>query len=197
MNDGHEEQPVELGGLYGGRTPPPDLEQRVVADYNATVRERARRSQQGRPPRWRHMIAAALLLFLGGVGVGRMLGGGAPGETAAGSEPAAGERRAFMLVLWEDSAGGAAASPEGVAEEYARWAHATAEQGVAISGHELGADRLMLAPEPPAGPVPPEEFRIGGYFIIEAPDARAARAIAEGHPHLARGGWIEIAELLQ
>lgn len=197
MNDGHEEQPVELGGLYEGRTPGPGLEQRVVADYNAALGERTAGSHQGRPPRRRYMIAAALLLFVGGMGVGRMLGGGTPDGTGAASDPVSGEDRAFMLVLWEDPAGGAAASPDDVAEEYARWARATAEQGVAISGNELAPDRLMLGPEPLAGAAPPEEFRVGGYFIVEAPDAGAARAIAQRHPHLARGGWIEIAELLQ
>lgn len=180
-----------LGRLYADRRPPRELEDRVmqaVRSENALVTG-ARRPSTPRSGRRRvGLIAAGLGLFLAGSLVGRAtkVTAGPEFETAAGQP--------FMLLLWEDD--GFSAGPSGsVAAEYAAWAEGIARTGTPISGDELGPALTVGSPEdadePVSGP------RIGGYFFVHADDAESAALLARNHPHVAHGGWIEVAPILQ
>jgi hypothetical protein len=182
---------VDLEGLYVDREPPRALEERVTADYLRTIR--------GSLPRragWLRQVASGVVLFGAGFGSARALPS-RPTDvdtrpSATTETPARG--RSFMLLLFERPDFGAELPPGTLATQYAAWARSVAATGVQISGHELALERAVLAP---AEGVPGEAaaFRLGGYFVVEAADEAAARRIAESHPHMGHGGWIEVAEL--
>lgn len=189
MDDQHDG--LDLEGLYADREPSAALEERVAADYVRAIRKPV----HGRV-RWWQRIAAGIVLFGAGFGSARALPFGPPDTDAtsavAGTVPARG--RSFMLLLFERPDFGAELPPDSLATEYAAWARSVAATGVRISGNELAPERAVL---PPADGVPAEAeaFRMSGYFVVEAADEAAARRIAESHPHMGHGGWIEVAEL--
>ena len=61
-------------------------------------------------------------------------------------------------------------------------------------GGKVGAALLDFG-----NPTMPTDFAadktVGGYSIVEAADAAAAKALTEGHPHIAMGGSIDIYEI--
>ncbi len=184
-----EDRAPDLSGLYSDREPPAYLEERVTADYMRTMRA----SGRGRARWWR--IAAGVALFGTGFGTARALPSrGAPVEVGSATAGAPPGSRSFMLLLFERPDFGADLPPDSLATEYAAWARSVAASGVPISGNELALQRAVL---PPTDGVPSEAaaFRVGGYFVVQAPDEGAARRIAESHPHMGHGGWIEVAEL--
>jgi len=183
--------PLDLEGLYADREPPASLEERVTAGYVRTMR----RPLRGRVEWWRR-VAAGVVLFGAGFASAHALSSKPtdPDAASAITATAAGGGRAFMLLLFERPDFGTDLPPGSLATEYAAWARSVAATGVRISGNELALERTVL---PPAGGVPGEAatFRLGGYFVVEAADEAAARRIAESHPHMGHGGWIEVAEL--
>jgi hypothetical protein len=209
MNDGHDDRPLDLSGLYADRAPPHDLEDRVTADYvgfcgvgNAAGARApaagswAARARVGHRSGPLLRLAAGLALFLGGFGVARILP-----DDGRGVSPDSGvvddrvETRRFMLLLWEGPGFGSDAHHSELAAEYTAWARAAAGAGIAITGAELGAERDLIPPVRPTGSAPSEEFRVGGYFVIAVSGVLAARRLAEDHPHIGHGGWIEVAEI--
>lgn len=99
---------------------------------------------------------------------------------------------AYMLMLWEppemvDEA------PEDVARRYAGWARDVATSGLAVRGDELSeVDRAVVgAPEVASGSF------VSGYFVVGASDLTEARNLAQSHPHLERGGWIEVSRVVR
>lgn len=187
----------ELEGLYADRPLPPELEERVVGGL---VDEGliASPSRGRRPPRWWRtailQTAAALVLFAGGVWAGGVWAGAAgtaePPPEGGLAEPGP----AFMLLLWEGEGWNPPDDPEAVAAAYASWAGSLARAGVPISGDELGLERTVIGA---AAARASEGAMIGGYFIVGAESAEQARALVEGHPHLANGGAIEIAPIVE
>jgi hypothetical protein len=132
-------------------------------------------------------LAAALAAFYAGISVSdRGAGRPAGGSGAARQSPT--ER--YMLLLYEDAAYRAPATPEEQAArvaEYVGWAEDLRERGIDIEGEEL-------APE--GGP----EGRLGilsGYFLIAAPDADAAAAIARTSPHVRHGGTVVVRRIVE
>jgi hypothetical protein len=95
-------------------------------------------------------------------------------------------RSEFVLLLY-----GAESPPEAEAArvtEYGAWARELAQTGRRVSGERLGDAAWAV------GPAPADDARgaILGYFVIEAEDEREAVGLAERHPHLRHGGWIEV-----
>lgn len=206
MNDEREGALPGFDGLYADREPPPGLEDRVVASYvRARPRSRGTRRRGGPTvaARWLQ-LAAGLTLLLGGYGAGRLAAGGgdvASIGTSVSRGPGVSDTAppGFLLLLWEDERFTRQAPPEGFAEEYAAWARAVAGRGVGISGYELGPDRAVVGRSPSGVDadvvgVPPEGT-VSGYFVVQVDDLAAARRLAEGHPHVAHGGWIEVARM--
>ena len=187
--------PLELGDLYADREPPADLEDRVVADLVAAGRLGRGVAGPARRPwaagarwaeraRWPSRLAAGLILFGLGWGVG-----------SRGDAPAPEAESRFMLLLWEGADFSVDGPPATVAAEYTSWARSLAATGMTISGDELGPDRVLLPPEGLAS-APPDHLELGGYFIVGARGVDEARAVAESHPHRLRGGWIEVAPIV-
>ena len=172
---------LNLDALYSDREAPTDLENRVVSDLIAEgLLERRRRPWV----KWPLRLAAGLVLFGAGWGLGLR---------QEASPVSTGSR--FMLLLWEGPDFGAGAPVGAVADEYAEWAASAGRRGISLSGNELGPERATIAPNG-GGPVPPQDLTLGGYFLLEAESPEAARLLAEGHPHLRNGGWVELAPIV-
>ncbi|HUF35164.1 MAG TPA: YciI family protein [Gemmatimonadales bacterium] len=179
-----------LAALPREAAPPPSLEE-------ATVRALAARGLLRRPPRRRPRpvelglaLAASVLLFLGGLAVGRREG--SPPPAPAGTQ--------FALLLYEGPEYRHAASGEEAerVREYGEWAGLRAERGELVAGEKLreepdlviGADATVTtAPRPAGAP------RLAGFFIVRAADRAAALEIARSCPHVRYGGSIVIREI--
>jgi len=183
-----------LEGLYADREAPPELEGRVMEDFRSTTS--AARRPRGRSGSWRArtivlQLAAALVVFAVGWGLGASTPWAlAPADVAGPSGSAAG----YMMLLWENEAPSPSDDPADVAEAYASWARSLAESGIAVSGEELGAERVFVGDVAPSAL---EESRVGGFFLVDAETLDEARSLAEGHPHVAAGGAIEVAPVVR
>ena len=178
-----------LGRLPRESAPPPALEDATVA---ALARRRLlRRTHRTLPIRPWLAIAASLLLFLGGLAIGRQ--GLAPQSAEDG-------RSRFALFLYEGPEYDQPA-PEAMAQrvrEYAAWATEKRGNGVVEGGEKLRDDG-DLAIEPDGrtdeAAVMPGASRLAGYFVVQAEDRRAAAEIARTCPHVRYGGRIVIREI--
>jgi hypothetical protein len=178
-----------LGRLPREATPPPGLEGATVSALAA--RGLLRRASRGRGiPAWL-AVAASLVLFLGGLTVGRL------GETPVAPDDG---RPRFALFLYEGPEYDPPA-PERMAErvqEYVTWAREQREHGVVEGGEKLRDDAdLEIEPDGSTGepPLAPSGSRLAGYFIVQADDRRAAAEIARTCPHVRYGGRIVIREI--
>lgn len=172
---------VDLEGLYSDHEPPPELEAAVVR----RLVETGWIDGTGRPwVAWSTRLAAGLILFAAGWGVGIQR-----------AEPTDADRTNYMLLLWEGEEFGAGLPEGSFADEYSEWAVSVAGLGVSLSGSELGSSREMIGLAE-AAPRSNRDDELGGYFLIGAANMAAARRIAEGHPHLRHGGWIEVAPIV-
>ncbi|HET8623558.1 MAG TPA: hypothetical protein VFM14_08345 [Gemmatimonadales bacterium] len=158
--------------------PPARLEARVLGTLRAQglLGDVAPRRRYAIAPRWRWplAIAAGLLLFVGGMAVGRRP---APG-------PAQGLRQ-YTLLLYEGpefNAGGV--SEPALVREYSGWAASLAGKNRLVAGEKLDPKAWTLgAGSPaPAGPT--------GFFVIAAAGDDEALAIARTCPHLRHGGTV-------
>ncbi len=192
MRSDDEFTPLErdaLTRLPRSADPPPDLEQ-------ATVAALAARGLLRRPRRWRNpalAIAASLLLFAGGLTVGRF-------AAAPGAEMPDDGRPRFALFLYEgpEYRQPAPDAMERRVREYVAWASAGREDGSVEGGEKLKEDDdVVIAPDGSVGsvPAPAEASRLAGYFLIRATDERAALAIARSCPHVRYGGRIVVREI--
>jgi hypothetical protein len=128
-------------------------------------------------------IAAALLLFIGGMGA----------RSAwellqnRGGEPA----QRFALLLYE---GDSQALVEDDVAAHRTWARKLAESGHEISGEKLNSYKLELSPtiaQPGSVPVPD----LQGFFIISAASEAEAAAIARSSPHFQHGGLVVVRKI--
>jgi len=58
-----------------------------------------------------------------------------------------------------------------------------------VTGERLLDENHMVAPEDSDRP---GSLEPGGYFIVQVGDFDEAVELAEGHPHIRRGGFIEV-----
>lgn len=164
------------GGLRDHLPPhraPAGLRDRVhgtLASRGAAGRSRLRR--------WGGLAAAAVLLFVAGVGTGRAT------QPAPASAPAA----TYALLLY-----GGHETPNEVpgarAQEYGRWA-ANLTGARFVSGEELGPVVGAYGPTAPSS-----QERVEGFFLIDAPTDTAAIAVARQCPHLKYGGRVVLQKL--
>jgi len=175
--------------LYGDRSPAHALEERVVADWRH-VAPRTRR------PGIRPLMQAAALIVA--FWAGTRLGTGVPEPPRSEDEDAAQqvgvdrvlEPRYALLIYTDPTVSPPPPDAEAVVvNEYAAWAREVGGTGREVSGERLLDDRRMVSPpnSNPAGPLD-----LGGYFVIQASDIEEAVELAQGHPHLRRGGSIEV-----
>jgi hypothetical protein len=145
-------------------------------------------------PMWRQMgrtvgaMAAAILLFATGVGIGRR-----------SVMPAADSRPSYILLLYEGrdfdldrSRPGDLAAHEA---EYDAWARGLKARGVGVQGRALALTAHVLHNTPQGVQVESGDAgrdAIDGFFIIRVSDEAEAVAIARTHPHLRHGGWIAL-----
>ena len=178
-----------LGRLPREAAPPAGLEQATVAAL--TARGLLRR------PRRRFdaalALAASVLLFAGGLALGRFGGESAPVPPADG-------RPRFALFLYEGPEYDQPA-PGGMDErvrEYVAWASAERTDGAVEGGEKLkDGDDVAIEPDGSTGAVRSTagESRLAGYFLIRAADQRTALGIARSCPHLRYGGRIVLREI--
>src|SRR5262249_6959843 len=146
---------------------------------------RARPMRGWRPWRVALATAAAVLLFLGGLTLGRRSSASVDGRTE------------FMFLLYEgpEFQRAPAGQEEARVQEYAAWAR---RQGGLIMGEKLRKDwdTMIRGDGSVTMPSPANEAgRPDGFFIIRANDRSAALEIARGCPHLRYGGSILIREI--
>jgi len=177
-----------------GWEPPAELREQT----RAAVHERGligTRPAAGRRARWAWpavAAAAAALAFVLGIGLGRK-----PAAPAAPAGPL------YMLLLYEDDAYRAPATPEdhrARVQEYSSWARRTAGSGRYVDGNELGSEGRWCRPGPdglelttPA--TDPERGTLSGYFVIGAKSLDEAIAVTRGCPHLHHGGTVEVRKI--
>jgi len=128
-------------------------------------------------------LAAAILLFATGVGVGR--------RTA---HPARDTRPSYILLLYEGSDFRLGPSLAAAEAEYNAWADSLQAGGVGVQGRALIHTAQLLRNTPQGVQVEPEAMDaasiMDGFFIIRVTNEAEAVAIARSHPHLRHGGWI-------
>ncbi|NNF26447.1 MAG: hypothetical protein HKN73_04385, partial [Gemmatimonadetes bacterium] len=98
----------------------------------------------------------------------------------------------YMLLVYGDASAAQSVDPAVVAAEYEAWGRSLADEGVGVTGNELAPDRIVLG-EP--GPAP--DGALGGYFLLSVGAGQDVETLAQGHPHLRYGGWIEVAPILR
>lgn len=176
-----------LESVFADRDAPEGLEDAVVA------RLRREGSLFGPPAagvrgtrggHWILRAAAGVAFFVAGWAAG---GGFSPDSTIS-PDPS------HVLLLWEGVDFDPGAGSAAVAAEYGAWAAATARRVEGLTGSELSPRRVYL----PGGDAPTTsgEATLGGYFLVTVGSDEEAWALAGDHPHVRRGGWIEVAPLV-
>ena len=168
--------------------PPMGLEDATVAALAARGLLRPKPARRGIHPAL--ALAASLLFFVGGLGLGRI------GDL---SSAPADDRPRFALFLYEGR-GYSQPAPGGMearVQEYIAWASEPRSDGSVEGGEKLRDEAgAIVAPqrvtdeaEPGDGP------RLAGYFLVRAADRRAAVEIARTCPHVRYGGSIVVREI--
>jgi hypothetical protein len=183
-------EPTEdFTGLPREAPPPRGLEDATVDALVARGLLRRRRSGRAPALTLGLGLVASVLLFLGGVAVGRKDAAPPPSPTAQ-----------FALLLYEGPDYRRSA-PDGEAErvrEYGAWAAARAERGELVAGEKLRDESDVVIGSDGAvttAASAPGATRLAGFFVIRASDARRAVEIARSCPHVRYGGSIVIREI--
>ena len=129
-------------------------------------------------------MAAAILLFATGVGIGRR-----------SARPAADARPSYILLLYEGRDFRLGPSLAAAEAEYNAWADSLQAGGVGVQGRALVHTAQLLRNTPQGVRVESvdeasPQGMIDGFFIIRVMDEAEAVSIARTHPHLRHGGWI-------
>lgn len=164
-------------------TPPPELEDRVVAALAARGWLRRDRRPPALARRWARLAAvlasAALAFWLGR----------ATAPVRPAGAPVAGR---FLLLLREGPGFPHRESADSaLVGEYSRWARAEASAGRLESGEKL-ADASALV-----GPAPAPGDRVAGFFLVRAADLAAAAELARRSPHVVHGGSVEVRPIVE
>lgn len=172
--------------------PPADLEDKIVS---ALKRRGDIRGDGVWRNRWMAaVLAAALVSFVAGLGIGLRTGmPGPPAGTAAATTPR------WVLLLYEDDDYQAPPLAEKAARirEYGAWAHTLATRGTLVAGEKLNESGKLLARarvgvEVDDGLPMSGEGVLAGYFVIRAGSLDEAIALASNCPHLRYGGRIAL-----
>jgi hypothetical protein len=176
-----------LESVFADRDVPETMEDAVVArlrEEGSLIGKPAAGARGARRGAWIPRAAAAAALFVVGWGAGARF---APASAVA-PDPS------HVLLLWEgpdfDPGTGSAA----VAAEYGTWAGEAARSAEWLTGNELSPRRVYV----PGGeaPVFSGDATLGGYFLVTVGSDEEAWALAGDHPHVRRGGWIEVAPIV-
>jgi hypothetical protein len=179
----------ELRALPRQTTPPPELEDRVVAELRcAGLLGSAPGSFRSRPVRAALATAAAVALFAAGwVASTRRQ----PAPT-----PQAQPTYALLLRAGPDYRPTTGEEEQQLIKEYRAWARGLHQDGLLTSGEKLNDETRTLISrqgtvtllEPPAA----EQGSLQGFFLIRAGSLEQALEIARSCPHLRHGGVIEV-----
>lgn len=179
--------------LSRDRSPRRALEDTIVA----SLRTRGHLDDP-RAGRWMLPALAVAASIVIAFGLGVRAGAARATATPAGA-PAAPAGPQFVLLLYEGPGfeNPAPGRESDRATEYRGWANGLG-RGRISGGNELAATASVL----PEGVRPAEgagsaERDVRGYFIISAPDAAAAAAIARTCPHLKYGGVIAVKPVIE
>lgn len=154
---------------------PPTLEERTVTALRA--------NGLLRPPR-RHSaawvrIAAALVLFASGVGVGALW--------SSPPDPAAVPTQRYLLLL----AGATNTQPGAetrAVTSYRAWAGQLRDEGRSVNGERLGAEAIVVPASAEATGA--SASAIQGFFVVSADRLEDAVRIAQSSPHAIGGGQV-------
>jgi len=160
--------------------PPPGLVDRISGQL--LEEGLIRKSKQNRPVLKSLLaVAAAVLLFLGGILVEKW-------QSGITIDP----QNGFMMVLLEGKEF-KPGDPAEMAEEYGRWRKNIGEKGNKILGQELKNETVLINKGGQVNILPEQHTdRITGYFILEAASMEEAITIAQNNPHLQYGGSIQV-----
>ena len=138
-------------------------------------------------------VAAAIILFLGGVATGRATGSSgadainpAPGGPPGGQFAAIPGRR-FMLMVRENGPGSVGMDEAAMSEEYGSWARSLPSL---IEAAPFGDEEGWLNSSDPNPNSP-----LQGFFMITAENLEEAVEIARSSPHFRYGGVLEVRAL--
>lgn len=169
-------------GLKREASPPASLEKKIV---DQLIKEGHIKKQfiMKTQLKWAASIAAAFLLFLGGMLFERS---NSDGQIAI--EPTKG----YMLLLHEGP-GFEPGEPMEMFNEYRDWMINTFEKGVKITGQELKNEASFVKMGSPIAYAGEEAVeKTTGYFLLEANSLEEALEIAQANPHVKYGGTVEV-----
>ena len=176
MNREHDDNAdLPLGSLPREIDAPRGLEDRTV---RALQRAGLLASSRRRSLAWQ--IAAALVLFAGGIAVGRV-------SATAASAPPDPARPRYVLLLHGGPVGLSADQEASVVEEYRDWAVGLRRAGRFVTGERL-SETVAVVPAVDRS----DGAGVRGYFVISAADLNDAKAVAAACPHARRGGYIVV-----
>jgi hypothetical protein len=109
--------------------------------------------------------------------------------------------RYMLLIRGDDEQERSPSEIQAVLEQYIAWAKRLREEGRMLGGNELGPGGKVVRKSAAEtrvtdGPYTETRETVGGYFLIEAEDEAEAVRIAGDCPGLARGGAVEVREVL-
>ena len=134
---------------------------------------------------WSGSIAAAILIFVGGMYYGQFR---STGSTSFEID----RTKGYMLILHE-SVNFEHGDPMAMFEEYGQWMSNTMAKGVKITGQELKNEAALVTRDKAVDFLPPEGVdRTTGYFLLEANSLEEAIAVAMENPHVKYGGSVEV-----
>ena len=175
-----------LAALPGEATPPPELEERVVAGLRNQGDIRPR-------PAWKGKAAVAAMLLVS-VSLGYIAGL----RSSLSPPPATDTGPVFALLIYDPVLAAPEAQGQAAVAEASAWAGELAEVGVFRGAEKLRDDGLRLGMLDGAvelsGEFPPpgDELVLGGFFMIRADNYDDAQRIASSCPLLRYGSIIEI-----
>jgi hypothetical protein len=134
------------------------------------------------PARWGILAAAAVLIFVAGIAVGRARSqpqhsAGAPSGTPK-----------YALILYGGFEGDTGTAHTAREQEYGNWARSLSGDAKFVGGEELG--RFVGEYTAQSELSAPTTGRVAGFFLIDASSDAIAQRIAKDCPHLKYGGRV-------
>lgn len=181
-------------------SPPPELEERVVAELRergllapSTARATAPPATRLPTRRQAHLLAGRLAAAVGLVGL--LAGWWAHALVARTPAPFAsadrgGER--FLLLLSEPNGLATSRPTAALVAEYAAWAHQLESEGRLVAAERLLDGGRSLPRSTSEALAKDDASAVTGFFVVEAAGWDEALKLAASCPHLAYGGRITV-----